>query len=199
MATAVIPRRSVGRPRSQASRLAILDTAYEHLKSRPIAAISPLHIANEAGVSSATVYRWWSTKEALLLDAALYKIEEDLVLKNEGRPMDRLKGYVLQVGKIFTGENGIVVARIVTAIQDNPTLRREFLRRIYTPKDKEVRIVVDEAIALGELPVEMEVSTFLDSIYGPLLARLLIRHEEIDDAFVVRVFDTVVAGIRQLN
>jgi hypothetical protein len=40
----------------------------------------------------------------------------------------------------------------------------------------------------------MEVSTFLDSVVGPLLARLLLHHEQIDEAFVISVFDRVVAG-----
>ena len=51
-----------------------------------------------------------------------------------------------------------------------------------------------EAIKLRQLPAAMEVSIFLDTIIGPLLARLLIRHERIDEAFVSSVFDWVVAG-----
>jgi hypothetical protein len=52
---------------------------------------------------------------------------------------------------------------------------------------------VKEAIRLGQLPAETEASLFLDTITGPLLARLLIRHEQIDETFVVSVFDWVVA------
>jgi AcrR family transcriptional regulator len=188
------PKRSAGRPRSEASRTAILDAAYSFLRRKPIAEISTIHIARKAGVSTATVYRWWPTKEALLLDACLNKADHELVLKREGTPLERFKEYILQVGRTFTGENGIVVARLLAAIQDNPTLRKEFLERVYLPRDKEMRTVVKEAIKLRQLPVAMEVSVFLDSIIGPLLARLLIRHEQIDEAFVISVFDGVVAG-----
>jgi AcrR family transcriptional regulator len=66
------PARSAGRPRSEESRASILETAYSFLRRFPVAAISTIHIAREAGVSTATVYRWWSTKEALLLDAFLH-------------------------------------------------------------------------------------------------------------------------------
>jgi len=82
---------------------------------------------------------------------------------------------------------------LLTAIQDNPLLRKEFMERVYSPRDKEIRAVVKEAIRLGQLPAEIEVSLFLDTIIGPLLARLLIRHEQIDETFVVSVFDWVVA------
>jgi hypothetical protein len=101
---------------------------------------------------------------------------------------------VLQIGRFFTGENGIVVTRLLTAIQDNATLRKEFLERVYSPREKEIRSLVNEAVERGQLPAEMEVGVFLDTIIGPLLTRLLIRHEQIDEAFVAAVFDRVVAG-----
>ena len=187
-------RRPAGRPRSQASRAAILEAAYSFLQDRPVASISTLHIARKAGVSTATVYRWWSTKEALLLDAFLSKIDSELLLRSDGNPLERIKEYILQEGRFFTGESGIVAARLLTAIQDNPILRKEFLERVYSPRDKEIRAVVKEAIRLRQLPAAMEVSVFLDSIIGPLLARLLIHHQQIDEAFVISVFDRVVAG-----
>lgn len=187
-------KRPVGRPRSQAARAAILNAAYSFLQDRPVASISTIHIARKAGVSTATVYRWWSTKEALLLAAFLSKADHELVLPREGAPLQRLRAYILQVGRFFTGESGIVVARLLTAIQDNPTLRKEFLERVYSPRDQEIRALVREAIQLRQLPAAMEVSVFLDTIIGPLLARLLLRHEQIDEAFVNAVFDRVVAA-----
>jgi len=190
------PLRSAGRPRSEASRASILDAAYSFLRRFPVSAISTIHIAREAGVSSATVYRWWSTKEALLLDAFLHTADHEMVLKPGGSPLQRLKEYILQVGRFFTGENGIVVARLLTAIQDNATLRKEFLKRVYSPRDKEIRAIIDQAIKLGDLPADLKITVFLDSIIGPLLARLLLRHEKIDEAFVGAVFEQVVAGTR---
>jgi AcrR family transcriptional regulator len=187
-------KRSAGRPRSEVSRISILDTAYSFLQKMPVASISTVHIARQAGVSTATVYRWWSTKEALLLDAFLHKTDHVLVLAPEGSPLERLKEYVLQAGRFFTGENGIVVARLLTAIQDNPVLRKEFAERVYSPRDKEFQAIVKEAIQQRQLPAGTEMSVFLDTIIGPLLTRLLIRHEQIDEQFVISVFDRVVAG-----
>jgi AcrR family transcriptional regulator len=188
------PKRSAGRPRSEASRGSILDAAYGLLCSKPVSAISIVHIARKAGVSTATVYRWWSTKEALLFDAFLNRAERDPVLKGEGPPLERLKEYVLQVGRIFMGENGIVVARMLTAIQDNPTLRKEFLEHFFSQREEDMRAIVKEAIEVRQLPAGMEVGLFLDMIIGPLLTRLLIGHERIDEGFVAAVFDKVVAG-----
>jgi AcrR family transcriptional regulator len=192
-------KRPAGRPRSQSSRAAILEAAYSFLEDRPVASISLLHIARKAHVSSATIYRWWPTKEALLLDAFLNKADREVVLKNDGAPLERLKEYILQVGRFFTGKNGIVAVRLLTAIQDNAMLRKEFMKRVYSPREKAFRKTVQEAIEQRQLPATTEVSAFLDTIFGPLFSRLLIRHEQIDEAFVISVFDRVVAGTLALQ
>ena len=65
------PLRAPGRPRSETSRKAILSAAYRMLKDKGLTAISTPALAAEAGVSTATLYRWWPTKEAIALDAFL--------------------------------------------------------------------------------------------------------------------------------
>ena len=61
------PRR--GRPRSEASRKAILRAAGELLLEHGLQTISMDAVAERAGASKATIYRWWPSKELLALDA----------------------------------------------------------------------------------------------------------------------------------
>ena len=65
--TAEAPQR--GRPRSERARKAILEAAAELLLARGLSAVSMDAVAERAGVSKATIYRWWATKETLALDA----------------------------------------------------------------------------------------------------------------------------------
>ena len=65
--TAQAPPR--GRPRSEKARKAILAAAAELLLARGLSAVSMDAVAERAGVSKATIYRWWPTKETLALDA----------------------------------------------------------------------------------------------------------------------------------
>src|ERR1019366_1796448 len=58
-----------GRPRSEKARQAILEAAAELLLARGLSAVSMDAVAEQAGVSKATIYRWWPTKETLALDA----------------------------------------------------------------------------------------------------------------------------------
>ena len=61
-------KRSTGRPRSQASHEAIVQAAAELLDKKPYNEISIEAIAALAGVSKATIYRWWPNKVALVIE-----------------------------------------------------------------------------------------------------------------------------------
>src|SRR6201987_5458636 len=58
-----------GRPRSEKAHKAIMDAAAELLLARGLSAVSMDAVAERAGVSKTTIYRWWPTKESLALDA----------------------------------------------------------------------------------------------------------------------------------
>ena len=70
------PARSRGRPRSEPARQAILAAATDLLLTRGVSAVSMDAIAERAGVSKATIYRWWPTKETLALDALYDQLSE---------------------------------------------------------------------------------------------------------------------------
>src|SRR5450432_1993426 len=71
MAPAPVPQR--GRPRSEKASQAILDAAADLLLENGLAAVSMDAVAARAGVSKATIYRWWPTKETLALDALYHE------------------------------------------------------------------------------------------------------------------------------
>ena len=53
----------------------MLRAAYRLLKKRGIASVSAQELARQAGVSTATLYRWWKSKEAVMLDAFLARVK----------------------------------------------------------------------------------------------------------------------------
>lgn len=52
----------MGRPRREKTRKAILKAAYKLLKKNGFDYVSMQQITLEAGVSTATLYRWWDNK-----------------------------------------------------------------------------------------------------------------------------------------
>src|SRR3954447_24587005 len=86
------PRR--GRPRSEKAREAILGAAAELLLARGLGAVSMDAVAERAGVSKATIYRWWPTKEMLALDALYH---EWAAVRPRARETGSLRGDLLSL------------------------------------------------------------------------------------------------------
>src|SRR5437762_13819620 len=141
-----------GRPRSDASKQAMLRAAYRLLKKRGIASVSAQELATQAGVSTATLYRWWKSKEAVLLDAVLARVKPELATPLEGSPLERLHQSVVRGAEWLRSKDSPVAVRLISDVQEDPVLRRLFLERFYLPRRAMNLDLVQQAIAAGELP-----------------------------------------------
>ena len=84
-AAGAIAKRTPGRARSDASRVAILGAALKLLETTPLQQISIESIAREAGVGKATIYRWWSSKAAVVIEAFVqYHVSHTAIPKGMG-------------------------------------------------------------------------------------------------------------------
>src|SRR5436190_21601152 len=68
---ASLPSSRAGRPRSERCRRKILAAAEALLAEHGVAGMSVDAIAEVAGVSKATIYRWWPNKAAVVMEALL--------------------------------------------------------------------------------------------------------------------------------
>src|SRR5580700_9085613 len=115
-----------GRPRSERARLDILEAAYKLLQAKGFRAIGSHEIASAAGVSSATLYRWWGSKEELLLHACFEHMKPVLAVSGTGSPLARLRRYVVYVAQFLASDDGVTMARLVTGIHDDKKLQGIF-------------------------------------------------------------------------
>jgi AcrR family transcriptional regulator len=189
------PRR--GRPRSEKARLAILEAAAELIMARGLAEVSMDAVAERAGVSKATIYRWWPTKETLALDA----------LHNEwaaGAPSPRntgsLRGDLLSLLRpwahlVGSRPYGRVISALITEAQSDPEFARVYLSRFLEPRREHARAVFRRAIERGEIPPDTKLELAIDMVYGPLYHRLLHGHAPLNERFVRDVVDTALDGL----
>ena len=83
-----------GRPRSERAREAVLHAVDDLLVEVGYAAVTMKGIAERAGVSRQTVYRWWSTKAQILFEASATDAEQELAIAPTGNPRDDLTAYL---------------------------------------------------------------------------------------------------------
>ena len=186
-----------GRPRSEAAHRSILRAAAELLLTHGLAAVSMDAVAERAGVSKATIYRWWPTKETLALDA-LYS--EWATAAPSPRDTGTLRGDLLSLLRPWarlasSRPYGRVVAALVTEAQTDPVFAQEYRQRVVEPRRDQARAVLQRAIERGEIPADTKLDVALDLIYGPLYHRLLHGHAPLNDRFVRDVIDMALHGI----
>jgi AcrR family transcriptional regulator len=193
---AVEPARR-GRPRSERARKAILDAAGELLLQYGLDSVGMDAIAMQAGVSKATIYRWWPTKEALALDAIYYEWTAAHP-ESVGSGSLRVDLYALLspwVKLLNDRPYGRVVAGILAKVQTDARFAEEYRNRFLRPRRERAREIVLRAIESGEIAADTNVELALDLLYGPVYHRLLHGHAPLDEPFVRGVVDTVVDGL----
>jgi AcrR family transcriptional regulator len=189
--------RRAGRPRSERARHNILEAAYKLLQAKGFHAIGSHEIARAAGVSSATLYRWWGSKEEVLLHACFEHMKPVLAVSGSGSALVRLRRYVLYVAEFLASDNGAVMARLVTGIHGDTKLRRLFMERYVMPRRQMQRHFIREAIVSGELKQGTDPELLIDALNGPLFFRWLQGHAPLKRSFAERIFDRVILGFRR--
>jgi AcrR family transcriptional regulator len=193
-AKADTPRR--GRPRSEKARHAILDAAAELLLLRGLGAVSMDAVAEKAGVSKATIYRWWPSKEMLALDALLDWAAASAPPRDTGSLREDVLALLRPwVREIRRRPFGPVVAAFVSEAQSNPKFAEAYRTHFVEPRREGMRAVLVRAAERGEVPPDLDVEVALDIIYGAVYHRLLHGHAELTDLFVDGVVDLALNGI----
>jgi AcrR family transcriptional regulator len=194
MTEAATPLR--GRPRSEEARRAILGAAAALLLEQGLTDVSMDAVAARAGVSKATIYRWWPTKETLALDALYHEWAAVPPPRDTGSLRGDLISLLRPWARIARQRPyGRVIAALVTEAQTDPEFARQYRTRFVEPRRDQARAIFRRAIERGEIPASTKIEVALDLLYGPVYHRLLHGHAPLNDRFVRDVIDTALNGI----
>jgi AcrR family transcriptional regulator len=189
-------KRTPGRPRSERARQAILSSTLEFLEKREngFADLTIEHVAAEANVGKATVYRWWPTKAALVADAFAVSVTQKLHFPDTGSVLVDMSRQMQQLVKILRSRRGHIVSAILGAGQSDSTLISAFRERFMKPRRKEAYATLQRGIVRGELPANLDLDLALDALYGPIYMRFLLRHDRLTPGFVDEICELVLKG-----
>jgi AcrR family transcriptional regulator len=159
-------------------------------------AVSMDAVAERAGVSKATIYRWWPSKEMLALDAMLDWAATSAPPRDTGS----LRGDVLAlirpwVREIMRQQFGPVIAAFVSQAQSDPEFADAYRSHFVEPRRDAMRAVFARAAERGEVPAEVDVEVALDLLYGAVYHRVLHGHAELSDRFAQNVVEMTLNGI----
>jgi AcrR family transcriptional regulator len=185
-----------GRPRSQEADRAILTAAVELLAERGLAAMSIEEVAARAGVGKTTIYRRWPSKGLLALDAFVASFREQQPLVDTGTLRgDLLAALHAWVRAVTQTPMGSMLTGLIAEAQHDTELRGAWRDRVLEPLRTQHRIMLDRAIARGEIPPGVDREVILDLFFGAAEHRLLLGHLPMSDDFIADVVDVILAGI----
>ena len=188
-------KQTIGRPRSLDSEQAILAATWKLLQQCSVRKLSIEAIAREAKVGKTTVYRWWPSKAAVVVDAFLAQVEASLPFPAKTTAVVALTLQMQQVVKILSGDVGRIVAQIIAEGQCDAEALESFCDRFLNPRREAARQVIVQGIKSGEFNPATDPDLAMDILYGPIYYRLLVQHLPLDEAFAVALPPQALASI----
>jgi len=186
-----------GRPRSEQADRAILQAATELLTERGLAGMSIEEVASRAGVGKTTIYRRWTSRGTLALDAFLAEFQAQQPLPDTGSLHDDLLAALRNwIRSVTATSAGPVLASLIAEAQRDPVLAASWRERVVERLREQHKIMLDRAVARGEIPAETDYDVVLDLMFGAAYHRLLHGHQPLTDQFAREVIGYVVAGVQ---
>lgn len=167
-----------GRRRSETSRVAILDAARTLLLERGYDHLTIEAIATRAGVGKQTVYRWWSSKGAVVADAALEGglVPPLVALPNTGDITADLLGWLREwVAHLTTPDGTSLILGLTAATAEDQAIADMLHARFTGPHERLVRERLELARAAKQLAQDAPLSTIASVLIGSPLYRVLGR------------------------
>ncbi|MYS84899.1 TetR/AcrR family transcriptional regulator [Embleya scabrispora] len=170
--------------RSERARLAVLEAADDLLAEKGFTGVTMEGIAARAGVAKQTIYRWWSTKTDVLMDAFLQDAVEDLTPLDSGDLALDLRDYLRRLAHFLDrSDSGAVFRALIGQAQHDAVFARDFRSRWLDAQRGRDRLPLERAIHSGRLPADLDIATETDQLLGPLYYRVLVTAEPVDEAF----------------
>ena len=165
--------RSGGRPRSERSKTAILAAVRKLLLEDGYSNLTIEAVAQEAGVSKATIYRWWKTKGELVLEAAEQEIAIGTV-PDTGDSRADMDAAIAQLIDTFTRPlASIVIFAAITTGGSDRKMAQIFRDRFVYPWRVSAFEALERARGRGEISAE-DLHFLLDMIVGTVFQRTLV-------------------------
>ncbi|MCM6776795.1 TetR/AcrR family transcriptional regulator [Nocardia sp. CDC159] len=185
------PRPHTGRRRNDAARRAILEAAAALLARSGGTAVSTAEIAAAAGVSKQTIYRWWPSKGAVLLEAMTEWARESAPDVDTGNVRADLLTFLTATFAAATTPPAAALLRAVLAEAQTDPATTQLLADFARERRAILRDIFARAEGRGELDAAADPELLVDQIYGVLWYRLAVARTPLDAEVAVRLVDSL--------
>lgn len=186
-----------GRHRSAEAEASILKAALYLLERKSLRQVTTDAIALRAGVSKATIYKWWPNKSLVALDAFLGGMNASVVIPDTGSAFVDFSLQLQSVITFYKSSLGRLFCQFIAEGQSDPGFLALFRERFLYARRDAARVMWQRGVMRGEIRRELDSEIVLDLIYGPMVFRLLAGHGSLCKHDSEALVDAIFSGIRQ--
>ncbi|GAB3045101.1 TetR/AcrR family transcriptional regulator [Parafrigoribacterium mesophilum] len=169
---------------------AIFAATLAELDDHGYAALRMDAVAERAHLSKASLYRRWSGKLGLVVDAASASFPDSDQLADTGSLRGDLLANLRHIAALLAGATGEALRAVVADAVSDPDRAREVRGRTQGRSAQAIHAIVGRAIARGELP-EIELTPRQAAVGHSMLRHHFLWHDELPDTLIVQIVDEV--------
>jgi AcrR family transcriptional regulator len=152
-------------------------------------------IAERAGTSKVTLYRWWPHKAVIVLDAMLAEASPRSSYREKASPLEALRSEMRALCRFLQGRMGRLLVGVLAEGALDPEIGDAYREHWVKPRRDNARRLIDRAVEAGSLKPGTDPEVTMDALFGPLYYRFFIGHLPLNAPFVEAVFEAVMGGI----
>jgi AcrR family transcriptional regulator len=164
----------VGRPRDAAVSSAITGAVISLLHEVGLSGLTMDAVASKAGVSKASIYRRWASKDELLVDV-IANLASETPVPETGHVRDDLIELLHRMEAFLSDiEAGQIFPRMAAEVHAASELGRRYAEQVILPRRAVLAGMLSAAQARGEIRDDLDIDVAVDMLTGPVILRMLL-------------------------
>lgn len=161
----------------------MLSAALELLDRGGYAALGMEAIAQAADVSKQTLYRWWSSPAAIVLEALTERATAAAPLPDVAALDVDLRTFMRRTVKALSGRNAEILAGLMAHAQLDPRFGASFRAEFPAARRAVLMGLLERHRAHGAVRGDVDLALVVDIAFGTLWYRVLGAHAPLDRRF----------------
>ena len=159
-----------GRPRSEEVDSGILESVLDALAQGGVSAVRIERIAANAGVSKASIYRRFESKEELIIAAIAHMRQQSPQVPETGTARERLLALLANMrANMSRSRDARVMMAVISSHEQGSDLAQLVHERILQPRRELLASIIADGIASGEFRSSIDIDVITPILVGPML------------------------------
>ncbi|WP_411079975.1 TetR/AcrR family transcriptional regulator [Streptomyces sp. cmx-18-6] len=185
-----------GLRRNERSHRAILQAALDLCTEKGYGRVTVEAIAARAGVSKKTIYRWWPSKGAVLLEAFTDALVDASPFVDTGDIGADLRTHVAAAVKLLSVPPfGPAYAGILSELHHDDVLAQALKDQLVDPRVEEAVGRLRSAQDQGQIPPGADLPLAVEMLYGPVYYRHVLRKPVQDEPTIATLVAHVLRSL----